>query len=156
MRIKLLLTLLLSAAFLIGPASVPAEVFAQETLVDCPDEDGPGIVKFVNSVKEAKGRHGRNLQVRWDRIEEDMDPPATWFHRLRAIQLSFIWINKADPANDYGKIDLDPMVIGTQEKGQYKLMSLEEPGFQKHRISRALSKKLYFTGYTYHLLCAPE
>ncbi|MCY3990413.1 MAG: hypothetical protein OXF50_04180 [Caldilineaceae bacterium] len=142
--VTLLSVLLLSSSWPIA--------LAQDTLVECPWRGGIGAVEFVNPVSEAKGKLGRNLLVRWDRIDERNDPP--WFHRLRAVQLSFIWINKTDPANDYGKIVLDTMPIGTQTKGKYKLLSLEEPGFQKHRVSRTLAKKIYFTGYTYTLLCA--
>ncbi len=153
---KVLLKLLLLAAFLIGPVLAPTDAFAQETLVDCPDNGGIGAVDFVNAEHGAKGKNGRNLYVKWDRIDEDDDPPNEWFHRLRAIQLSFVWISRTDPANDYGKLVLDSMPIGTQKKGKYKLLSLGEPGFQKHRVSRTFVKSRTVTFYTYHLLCAAE
>ena len=152
MKIKLLMLPLLLAAFLIGTALMPANVFAQD-LVDCPLSGGIGAVDFINAESGAKGKKGRNLYVQWDRIDEDGE--YDWFHRVRAIQLSFVWISKNDPANDYGKIVLDPMTIGTEAR-HHKLMSLEEPGFQRHRVDRTFAKNNTFTMYTYHLLCVPE
>lgn len=138
--------------------STVAVTAASEELAECPYDGGMGAVRFVNPKITQFGKNGRVWRLDWSGIDPipdgkdgyDMD----WFDRVRAVEFTFVYVHTRNP-DKFGVLVQPPIRVGTQQKNRHRLLSLDQPGFIRHRMHKSLSKN-YARWYLYRLLCADE